>query len=364
MKILIVDDSAITRKLIAGHLEDIPDMEFEIFEATNGQQAVDMFESKNPDLMLLDYLLQDVNGIDIVHILRKKHDVLPVIMVTGFDDVQLVAEAVYMGVQGYILKDRLSADTLLWAIRDAQQKLEMQKTIRTHRLEIEGFARTVAHNLRDKMSSVNGLLGLAEEYEGLDDKKRREFIQAARSAAEHAHAYLEELFSHVAMAQQAPDKISFPVDKMVAEAAEDVRAKHPDASFEIRHGALPVAYGAYPMIYAVFRHLFENALRYSGAGNLIVTVDAEEQPYGWLIRVKDNGRGVSETDKDRIFRLFERGGASRGTPGAGIGLATCKRIVEELHGGRIWAVPTSHGGCFCFTLPKAGEAEGYAASAA
>ncbi|MET0156309.1 MAG: hybrid sensor histidine kinase/response regulator [Rickettsiales bacterium] len=353
MKILIVDDSFTTRKLIAGHLKDVESMEFEILEASNAKEALKIFEEQRPDLMLLDYLLQDANGMDVVNELRKNHAVIPVLMVTGFADVQLVIDAMHLGVQGYILKDRLSSDTLLWAIKNAEEKIRMKRLILEHRREIEEFSRTVSHNLRDKISSVNGLLEMAKEFKNGDPAKADEFIDVAHEAAKHAHAYLDKLFAYVAVTQQRPEKIMFPLEKMIAEVKEEMYAQFGggDPRCRLSFDELPIVYGSYALIYTVFRNIFSNAAAYAGSSPSI-RVEAEEDREHWVILVKDNGPGVCDAEKEKIFQVFERGFASRGIPGTGLGLAMCRRIVEEIHGGKIWAVPAAHGGCFCVALPK------------
>ena len=78
-----------------------------------------------------------------------------------------------------------------------------------------------------------------------------------------------------------------------------------------------------------------------------VTVSARHGDAGWAFSVRDNGIGLPKDSA--IFEMFKRGGGEH--EGSGIGLATCRRIVEA-HGGRIWAEPAPGGGStFLFTLP-------------
>ena len=75
----------------------------------------------------------------------------------------------------------------------------------------------------------------------------------------------------------------------------------------------------------------------------------QEAEGSWLFSVHDNGIGVDPADVNEIFTLFGRALGARGHGGTGIGLATCKKIVER-HGGRIWAQPGAGGATFCFTM--------------
>jgi signal transduction histidine kinase len=102
-------------------------------------------------------------------------------------------------------------------------------------------------------------------------------------------------------------------------------------------------------LFRVFQNLIANALKFQNADAPLVTISAEQGDVGWTFSVRDNGIGLPK--ETQIFEMFKRGGAVQ--EGSGIGLATCRRIVEG-HGGRIWAEPAAGGGSiFRFTIPPA-----------
>jgi signal transduction histidine kinase len=97
----------------------------------------------------------------------------------------------------------------------------------------------------------------------------------------------------------------------------------------------------------VFQNLIGNALKFRDGRAPLVTISAHESDAGWAFCVRDNGIGLPE--QTPIFEMFKRGRGDH--EGSGIGLATCRRIVED-HGGTIWAEPAPEGGsAFTFTLP-------------
>ena len=76
----------------------------------------------------------------------------------------------------------------------------------------------------------------------------------------------------------------------------------------------------------------------------------------WRIGIKDNGIGIVEEDAKRIFGMFERGGGAEDYPGTGMGLAICKRIVQN-HGGKIWVRSSlGSGSVFIFSVPQPDDA--------
>jgi PAS domain S-box-containing protein len=105
-----------------------------------------------------------------------------------------------------------------------------------------------------------------------------------------------------------------------------------------------------PIVKDVFANLVANAVKYSPAGTRI-DVGVEDRGETWCLCVRDQGDGIPEGDKERIFNRFERLG-KKGIPGTGLGLAIAKEIVR-LHGGRIW-VEDNHpsGSVFFAQFPK------------
>jgi signal transduction histidine kinase len=105
----------------------------------------------------------------------------------------------------------------------------------------------------------------------------------------------------------------------------------------------------------VFQNLIGNAIKFRGERPLHVTVRAQRVRDEWRIGIKDNGIGISEEDSRRIFGMFERGADAEDLPGTGMGLAICKRIINN-HGGKIWVRSSpGSGSVFIFSIPQADE---------
>ena len=101
-----------------------------------------------------------------------------------------------------------------------------------------------------------------------------------------------------------------------------------------RSGSCPRSRGDPRQLRRVLQNLVGNAVKFRGDAPLRVEVSALRDSQEWVVTVRDNGTGVDPDQASRIFGMFSR--ADTATPGAGIGLAGCRRIVEA-HGGRIWA---------------------------
>ena len=100
-------------------------------------------------------------------------------------------------------------------------------------------------------------------------------------------------------------------------------------------------------------NLVTNAIKFHKAGEAPkVSIAAARKGSDWVISVSDNGIGFEQQHTDRIFSLFQRLHGVGAYPGTGMGLAICKRVVEQ-HGGQIWAKSElGSGAIFTFTLPE------------
>jgi len=112
----------------------------------------------------------------------------------------------------------------------------------------------------------------------------------------------------------------------------------------------------------VLQNLIGNAIKYRGDQPPRIRLDAVRDGGAWKIRCRDNGQGIPGSAREQVFEPFTRGQTS--VPGSGLGLATCRRIVEG-HGGRIWIASTGNlGTTVAFTLPAGPEPEPGEADAA
>jgi light-regulated signal transduction histidine kinase (bacteriophytochrome) len=119
----------------------------------------------------------------------------------------------------------------------------------------------------------------------------------------------------------------------------------------IRMGYMPPVAASREHVWHIFQNLMGNAIKYRSERPLEIGVQALREKNVWVFAVRDNGIGIERDDYERIFEMFRRGRNNTAHEGNGLGLATCKNIVER-YNGRIWvrSVP-GEGSTFFFTLP-------------
>ncbi|GAB5522228.1 MAG: response regulator transcription factor [Roseivirga sp.] len=115
IKLALVDDHTLFRQGIKLLLEDIEDVEL-IVEASNGQELLEAMEDRVPDIVLLDLEMPVLNGIETSKVLKQKYENVGIIILTMYDDEQMIAHLMEIGANGYLLKDT-TEDELRKAIR-------------------------------------------------------------------------------------------------------------------------------------------------------------------------------------------------------------------------------------------------------
>jgi light-regulated signal transduction histidine kinase (bacteriophytochrome) len=134
-------------------------------------------------------------------------------------------------------------------------------------------------------------------------------------------------------------------------ALANLHAAIEESGATVTHDALPSVYGDPVQLLQLLQNLIGNALKFRSEEPPRINVGCKREAASWRFSVSDNGIGIAESDSERVFGLFARLHSKDQYPGAGIGLALCKKIVDA-HGGKIWLESAPGAGTrFSFTLP-------------
>ncbi len=211
------------------------------------------------------------------------------------------------------------------------------------------FAGQVSHDLRNPLASVQMSIALArEQVEAVgEDSPLAELLSRAERGASRMGDMIGDLLAFARVGKNIePSWVDLMVTVgEVVEDLADAAAAHP---LEVQD--LPTVLGDPVQLRVVMQNLLSNAMKFSPPGSSVV-VSAEALDRGWRISVSDLGPGVPLEDRERAFDPMVR--LNTAVPGTGIGLATCRRIVEA-HGGRIGLSEAPDGGSrVWFELPNA-----------
>jgi PAS domain S-box-containing protein len=233
-------------------------------------------------------------------------------------------------------------------VHDITARKRDEAELRRSHAELERFADIAAHDLREPLMAITQLTALLER--GVDSQ-REEIITHLRAAAQHGSRLVDGLLDLARVGRGAPPAEPVDLRRVVEGLLGTLAPQIEAAGARVEVGPLPTVLGVEGELARVFQNLLANALKFRGDAAPVVAVSAARSAREWTLTVADNGPGVSERNRDRIFELFARGQVDGEAPGTGLGLAVCRKVVE-LHGGRIWVEPAPGGGsAFRMTLP-------------
>ncbi|TAN63748.1 MAG: PAS domain S-box protein, partial [Magnetospirillum sp.] len=255
----------------------------------------------------------------------------------------------------YVVSPLIVSDVVVGAVvafHDIGERKAMEKDLQRSNAELEQFAYVASHDLRQPLRMISSYLSMTQKRLGpqLDDETKT-FIGFAVDGAKRMDRLILDLLEYSRTGRAArPEPVSLA--DAVADALDNltVAIREADADIVVADG-LPTVTGTPTELTRLFQNLIGNAVKYRAPERRPrVEIGWRHQGTRWLITVKDNGIGIAPEDRDRAFAIFQRLVPRDAYEGTGIGLAVCKKIVEQ-HGGKIWieSIP-GEGSTFFFTL--------------
>jgi light-regulated signal transduction histidine kinase (bacteriophytochrome) len=261
----------------------------------------------------------------------------------------LAVVVVVFAVQLTHLRRQIRRD--LRVVRDEQNKLQASaEDLRRSNSELEQFAYLASHDLQEPLRKVASFCQLLQRrYAGQLDARADQYIEFAVDGARRMQALINDLLAFSRAGQTAPEPALVSSDSALTQARANLAEELEKSGATIEAGHLPLVLAEMSLLTAVFQNLLSNALKFAGEGPPRIVVTARRQEPFWLFSFTDYGIGIEPQYAERIFVLFQRLN-DRSYAGTGIGLAMCRKIIENF-GGQIWLDTTAKEGTrFCFTL--------------
>ena len=236
------------------------------------------------------------------------------------------------------------------------QKLREEK-VQKQAEELQRFAFIAAHDLLQPANTITSSLDIIredlEESLSEDNKALMGFVTAA---SVRLKARVNGILEYARLQDQALEFTRLSLAKIASGCVDDLRALIEEAGAKVSIGRLPKALGAPGLVARVFQNLLSNAIKYRDPERgCEIIIERAPAPAGFIgVRVTDNGIGIPEAHRTKVFELFARLHPDSDYEGSGVGLALCERIVAR-HDGRIWVEDNPSGGSsFVFILKKPG----------
>lgn len=225
--------------------------------------------------------------------------------------------------------------------------------------ELEQFAYVASHDLQEPLRMISSFLSLLEKrYKGQLDAKADEYIHFAVDGAERLKRMINDLLAFSRVATQGAPLEPRALSAALQEAISNLRLKIEEQHARIEIEPLPEVMADHSQLVQLFQNLLDNAIKYRSSHTPEIRIYAQPSENSFcLIHVSDNGIGIPDDYKGKVFMVFHRLHNDATICGSGIGLSVCKKIVER-HGGEITTKQNETGGTtISFSLLLANPSE-------
>jgi len=243
----------------------------------------------------------------------------------------------------------------LGVAQDISERLAMERELKRSNAELEHFAYVASHDLRQPLRMVASYVTLLQRRLGDRlDEEEQSYIAFATDGARRMDQMITDLLAYSRIGRGGTAAEPASLSECLARALESLSGVLRDTDAEVLAPSfLPTVTGNAVELERLFQNLIANAVKFVAAGiRPRVEINCADAGREWVISITDNGIGIDPRHRERLFQVFQRLVAQTEYEGTGIGLASCRKIVEH-HGGRIWVESApGEGSTFVVALPK------------
>ncbi len=379
-KILVIDDEIYIRDSVIGFLEDFG---FEVVSAENGRDGLELFNTQHPDLVLCDLRMPVMDGLEVLAGVRQKNPKIPIIIVSGAGNISDTVEALRLGAWDYIIKPIQDMNVLYHAVTKAFERAELIREKHQYekdleaangqlRISLETLERTRDQLVQsEKMAALGELVaGVAHEINtpvgvgvtaaSFLDGKTNEFKKSyatgelKRSELENYLQIVEEVsnsilinmeraaelissFKQVAVDQSSESRRQFNLKEYIDEILLSLgpRYKKTEHTIDVVCES-DIELNSFPGAFSqIFNNLIMNSLihGFQRIEKGAITVNISRQGKDILFVYRDNGRGMSAEEKEKVFDPFYT--TMRGKGGTGLGMSIVFNLMTQTLKGHI-----------------------------
>lgn len=342
--ILVIDDEESMRFACKSVLEEAG---FHVVEAADGDAGFASAQQHHPDLVLCDIEMPNKNGFELLRLFRAHPPTsgIPFVFLTGRTEKSAMRKGMDLGADDFLTKPFTGGELLSTVNARFQRAVARDKETGQKLDELRhNISNAVPHELRTPLSGILGFGTILKEQAGsLGPQELAEIADHIVGSGKRLQNTLEKFWLYSEISMKARDEATRATlqgselpgaEKAVAAFAKQKARAHgrPD---DLRLLTLPeVGLRINEKHFSILlEEILENAFKFSKSGS-VVEVSAEVNPFGWEIRIKDNGKGMSPGEIDRVGGFMQFGRQKQEQQGLGLGLAIVHEIVA-LYGGEL-----------------------------
>jgi signal transduction histidine kinase len=365
-KVLFVDDTEDNLDLLEFALKKKP---ITMFRASSGKECLVVAEEQQPDMIVLDIQMPEMDGFETLRRLRANPETarIPVIFLTAIKrDPQSIAEGILLGAEEYLTKP-IDLEELFARVRSIYRVMAMQRELETVKSQ---FMAMLVHDLRTPLTIIISSIDYILRHYGdgkpldMDSVKLMETVLASTRGMSGLVNDLLDLSKYQA-GQMQLNKQTITIHELIEESLQPFLLQFKQKNITLNtdvNADLPRLEADSGKIVQLMTNLLANAIKFtSDNGTVGIKVEQEataDQKHPFIkVTVSDTGIGVKPDEIPLLFEHYRQVSSANKTKekGTGLGLAICKLIVQA-HGGTIGVVSElNKGTSFTFTLPAVME---------
>ncbi|MBN1218255.1 MAG: response regulator [Anaerolineae bacterium] len=347
--VLIVDDESLTCDMLKAIL--MPEG-YDTILATSGTEALKVVEQQPPDIILLDVMMPDIDGLEVCRRLKanKRWQHIPIILVTVLDSTEDLVNGLDAGADDFVNKPVNGVELrarIRSLLRLKEQYDELEATLRMR----EDLTHMIVHDIRTPLTAILGYTQLLLARESFPDSDAQD-VQAIQMQAYRLDSFLNDMLilakleAERLILNRSMVDVNQVVQQVIGSYNIVARSKNikliGDLPTTTQHILLDTN-----LFQRVLENLISNALKFSPAESTITVLVEYPRAKTMLssagpqirVTISDEGPGITIEDRERIFDKFEVAKLQdKEDRQIGLGLAFCKMVVEG-HGGYISVRP-------------------------
>jgi len=335
-KILIVDDSLQVTLLVSRYLEG---QGFQVSMASNGQMAIEKVLSESPEVVLLDFILPDISGRDVLERVKAINGDTAVIIMTGYGGEEVAVDLMKAGAADYLAKP-FSREALLKSLEEVLKIRDSQIEDRKHAgfSSLENFFPFLAHEVRNPLHAIGGALAIIQRRSDLRDAVLSRSVKIIQEEVQHLNDFVQECLDFVRPLTKSRF-LEVEINEIISVVINVISHIFEERSRRIKirtdlDPQLPKAYANYEEMKGAFLNILKNSFEaIEENGEITIKTIFQANPYPGTVEVlfTDNGMGIKKENLKYLFSPFY----TNKVRGTGLGLAICRRIIVERHKGKI-----------------------------
>ena len=349
LKILIVDDEPGIRsgvsRILRNFRVDYPFMDeafdFEVIEAPTGEAGIEIIESNQPDILLLDNKLPGIQGIEVLEYIKKKQKSIIVVMITSYASLELAVKATSDGAYDFIPKP-FTPQELKSSIENITKRVFLKKM--TNKLQDTGkqirftFLSVLSHELKAPLNAIEGYLKMIRERQnGTKLEDYDVMIDRSLDRIKGMRSLILDLLDLTRVESGKAKRNITEVDlSEVAKTAMDTMRPYAiqrDVKLILHNDEAVMMQADAEEMEIIFNNLISNAIKYNkDGGSVDFTIERQDGCMG--IRVVDTGIGMTPVELEKIFDDFVRikNDKTKNITGSGLGLSIVKKLIDDYAG--------------------------------